>query len=81
MKKHIQIRNSYAVWHPSMMAVKIHVQAKRKGYGQVHITKAIVVEWWLHNIGYHLTLPFIKNPRIKALNERFKHVDLMVKTK
>ena len=34
------------------------------------------IEWYLHNIGYWLTLPFKKNPKIAALNERFKHLDL-----
>ena len=34
------------------------------------------IEWYLHNIGYYLTLPFIKNPTVKKLNERFKHLDL-----
>ena len=46
-----------------------------------HIRSAsplLIIEWWLHNIGYYLTLPFVKNAKIKALNERFKHVDLMV---
>lgn len=38
--------------------------------------KDMYIEWYLHNIGYWLTLPFIKNEKIKALNERFKHVDL-----
>lgn len=36
----------------------------------------LYLEWYLHNIGYYLTLPFIKNERIKALNLRFKDVDL-----
>ena len=34
------------------------------------------IEWYLHNIGYWLTLPFKKNPRIVVLNERFKHLNL-----
>jgi hypothetical protein len=38
--------------------------------------KGIYIEWWLHNIGYWFTLPFIKNKEIEALNLRFKHVDL-----
>lgn len=33
-------------------------------------------EWWLHNIGYYITLPFIFIPCIKKLNLRFKDVDL-----
>jgi hypothetical protein len=38
--------------------------------------KGMYIEWWLHNIGYYITLPFIKNDIILCLNERFKHLDL-----
>lgn len=34
------------------------------------------LEWYLHNIGYYLTLLFLKNETINKLNYRFKHVDL-----
>ena len=37
---------------------------------------SMYIEWWLHNIGYWITLPFTKIKVIKNLNERFKHVDL-----
>lgn len=67
MKQHIQIKNSYNIWKPSEM--RLHVKA---------LTLALIIEWWLHNIGYYVTLPFIENDKIKALNERFKHVDLFV---
>lgn len=67
MKKHIRIWNSYNIWKPSRMKELIQSNSP-----------ALMVEWWLHNIGYYLTLPFVKNTKIKALNERFKHVDLMV---
>lgn len=78
MKKHVQIRDSYDVWHPEIMHRAIHIEAIRNGIGEVVVTDALIIEWLLHNIGYYLTLPFVKNPKIKALNERFKHVDLMV---
>lgn len=67
MKQHIQIKNSYTIWKPSQM--KEHIRSA---------SPLLIIEWWLHNIGYYLTLPFVKNAKIKALNERFKHVDLMV---
>jgi hypothetical protein len=38
--------------------------------------KGMIIEWYLHNIGYWMTLPFIKNEKIKTINERFKHLDL-----
>ena len=78
MKKHIQIRYSYRVWNPATMKRIITNQAFHKGIYDVVVTDALLIEWWLHNIGYYLTLPFIKKPKFTALNERFKHVDLMV---
>lgn len=83
MKKHIQIKNSYDVWLPTTMKTLIYGKYSRE-YGDYSSSLKIkhlaylVIEWWLHNVGYYLTLPLIKNPKIKALNERFKHVDLMV---
>lgn len=38
--------------------------------------RGMYIEWYLHNIGYYLTLPLIKNELIKKLNLRFKDVDL-----
>ena len=38
--------------------------------------KGMYIEWYLHNLGYWFTLPFVKHTKIKSLNERFKHVDL-----
>ena len=73
MKKHIHIRLSYDVWSPARMRKYIIAYG---GNGK-HIF-LLVIEWWLHNIGYYLTYPFTANPKIDALNERFKHVDLMV---
>ena len=67
MKQHIQIKNSYTIWKPYRMKELIP-----------SASPLLITEWWLHNIGYYLTLPFVKNAKIKALNERFKHVDLMV---
>lgn len=66
-KRHIQIRCSYNIWLSSKMREYVPT-----------ITLPLIIEWWLHNIGYYLTLPFIKNAKIKALNDRFKHVDLMI---
>lgn len=81
MKKHVQIKNSYTTWQIPMMTHHIFAEAKFVPdieWMSKHLT-LIAIEWWIHNIGYYLTLPFIKNPKIKALNERFKHVDLMIK--
>ena len=67
MKKHIQIKDSYNTWSPSEM---------RKLIGDA--SKLLVIEWWLHNIGYWFTLPFIYNKAMHKINLRCKDVDLMV---
>ena len=76
MRQHIQIKYCYKIWDPAVMEIMIWVRChpyKAKNYAPY------IIEWWLHNIGYYLTLPYIDAPKIKALNDRFKHVDLMVK--
>ena len=80
--KNIHIENSYNTWLIDSMNTKIHIECY-KTYGSIYADqilnrtyKDMYIEWYLHNIGYWLTLPFIKNEKIKALNERFKHVDL-----
>ena len=80
--KVIRIENSYKDWDYRMMWCKITLEC----YKQFQMCRAdrvlhrsyigMYIEWYLHNIGYWLTLPFIKNEKIKTLNERFKHVDL-----
>ena len=80
--KNIHIQNSYNTWSTTAMYAKILIESWQQ-YNDVKadrvLKRSIVgmyIEWYLHNIGYYLTLPFIKNDTIKALNERFKHVDL-----
>lgn len=80
--KYIHIENSYYVWSIDNMSAFIMSESAEK-YGNIFANevlnrswKSMYVEWWLHNIGYWLTLLFIKNERIKTLNERFKHLDL-----
>lgn len=80
--KNIRIENSYRIWSIDHMTVFIMAECSDK-YGDIFANKMLnrswqgmYIEWWLHNIGYYLTLPFVKNEKIKALNERFKHVDL-----
>lgn len=82
MMKNIHIENSYNEWSTTMMWAMINTEC----YDKYHIFfadevlnrsyRGMYIEWWLHNIGYWVTLPFIKNEKIKALNTRFKHVDL-----
>jgi hypothetical protein len=80
--KVIKIENSYKIWDIPTMIIKIEHECLNK-YGTRDADKVLnrsytgmYIEWWLHNIGYWLTLPFIKKENIKNLNNRFKHVDL-----
>ena len=80
--KNIHIENSYKIWSTTMMWAMIAVECENK-YNSLRADQVLnrsyismYIEWWLHNIGYWATLPFINNEKIKSLNERFKHVDL-----
>lgn len=80
--KNIHIENSYKIWSTKTMFWLITEKCCDKY--NVYLADIILnrsylgmyIEWYLHNIGYYLTLPFINKESIKALNERFKHVDL-----
>ena len=78
MKKHIQIKNSYKIWKPSVMKHLIEFRCRLDRFIPKSYTPYII-EWWLHNIGYYLTKPFISLPFINKINIRCKDVDLMVK--
>lgn len=80
--KNIHIENSYNVWNTQKMK-KILILESYRQYKNCYVEnvlnrtyKSLYTEWWLHNIGYYLTLPFIKNEKINNINQRFKHVDL-----
>lgn len=78
----IQIKDSYAVWLPKNMKPLIYKATKEK-YG-ISFPAALLnrsynsmyIEWWLHNIGYYITLPFIWISFLKKINLRCKDVDL-----
>ena len=80
--KSVQIKNSYSTWSTDVMKELIMDACFRKYKRRNAVKllnrtyKSMYTEWYMHNIGYYLTLPFINNKRIAALNERFKHVDL-----
>lgn len=77
MRKHIQIKNSYNTWSSQTMKneIKLRVPNCCNKYA------LLIVEWWLHNIGYWVTLPFVRVDAIKRINLRCKDVDLMVEEK
>lgn len=82
IKKNIHIENSYNEWLTSNMRSLIRIKCFDR-YQSFDVDKVLnrtyrgmYIEWYLHNTGYWLTLPFKKNPRIVVLNERFKHLNL-----
>lgn len=80
--KSIKIKNSYDVWRPRDHRWYANREVYEK-YGVENASKClnrtwigIYIEWWLHNIGYYITKPFVNNEKIKSYNLRFKNVDL-----
>ena len=80
--KNLHIEDSYKVWSTGHMWAEIihkcHIEYGRLDADKVlnRSYRGMYIEWYLHNIGYYLTLPFIKKDSIKKLNLRFKDVDL-----
>ena len=72
---HIQIQRSFNVWSPKQMI--LHIKMRTPLY--VKNYNIYIAEWFLHNIGYYVTLPFIKNEYIKHINIRCRDVDLIIK--
>ena len=81
--KVIHIENSCNIWDRTTMAGLMIDQCVDK-YSTCEVEKALnrswlslYVEWWLHNIGYWITKPFIwLNSKINKINLRCKDVDL-----
>lgn len=78
----LHIENSYNTWLPSTMRSTMTAAAMDK-YQTIDYTtllnrseRSLIIEWWIHNIGYYVTLPFCNNEKVAAINLRFKHVDL-----
>lgn len=67
-KQHIQVANSYNTW--SLRKMKAMLPDCSEGF------LLIAIEWWLHNIGYWVTLPLGK--AFEGINARCKDVDLMI---
>lgn len=81
-KKNLHIVDSYRFWSIDTMTVFIMDECATN-YKSVFANKvlnrswkSLFIEWWLHNIGYYLTKPLCHIPFFKALNKRFKDVDL-----
>jgi hypothetical protein len=78
MKKHIKIKYGFQYWKPSK--IKKIIDYKLQPYKAIKYAPYII-EWWLHNIGYYLTYAYTFIPSLKRINNRCKHVDLLVEVK
>lgn len=79
--KKIHIENSYNIWSTSIMWGKITAESWCK-YQDMQADRVLnrsyrgmYIKWYLHNIGYWITLPFAKNTTMKSINEKYKHID------
>ena len=80
--KNLHLENSYKIWQTDEMRTMICRKA-HEVYDCFIPTKllnrsylSMYVEWWLHNIGYYVTLPFSFIECIKKINLRCKDVDI-----
>ena len=80
--KNLHIENSFTTWNKYDMFTRITDLCKDK-YGSYLADKLLnrtyigmFIEWWLHNLGYYVTLPFCCNKAIKNINLRCRDLDL-----
>lgn len=80
--KNLHFDNSYKIWSTfdmkSEIIHKCHILYDSMDADKIlnRSYKGMYIEWYLHNIGYYITLPFVNNEYIKSLNNRFKDLDL-----
>ena len=80
--KNLHIENSYNIWSKAKMRSIIDKKCFENYNSSDAATilnrpyRSLYLEWWLHNIGYYLTLPFCANKKINSFNTRFRDVDL-----
>ena len=80
--KNLHFNNSYNIWDTTTMWGMINEECAKK-YDQLFADDVLnrsyngmYLEWYLHNIGYYLTLPFCEYDFIRRLNIRFRDLDL-----
>lgn len=74
--KNIHINNSYNIWSIYKMK-QIILQYHSSPLTYLNRSWiSLYIEWYLHNIGYYITLPFKFIPFFQCVNLRFKDVDL-----
>lgn len=80
----IQIKNSYKVWRRAMMQIRMEWEMMEMDVDffispedYLHRSyRSMYIEWWLHNIGYYISLPLKKWEFWREINQRCKDVDL-----
>lgn len=78
----VHIENSYDIWSPDKMLVLIMDECTEK-YGTPFANiilnrtwKGMYIEWWLHNIGYYVSLWMRRWSFMSEINDRCRSVDL-----
>lgn len=80
--KNIRIDNSYDVWFTDEMDEIIISRCMEKyntGNASYILNRpyfSMHIEWWIHNILYHITKQFCHIETFKNINLRCKNVDL-----
>ena len=77
--RNIHISDSYNIWDIDMMKTLILSSLEYFVDPEVYLNRSyssMYIEWILHNIGYYVTLPFIKINFLKIINNRCKDIDL-----
>lgn len=78
----IHIVDSYKVWDTEIMQGKIKAESSK--HYDTWDARAVLnrswismyIEWYLHNFGYYLTLPFKRFYQLNKINLRCKDLDL-----
>lgn len=74
--KNIHINNSYNIWSIKIMKQIILQYHNNPTFYLNRSWLSLYIEWYLHNIGYYITLLLCFIPYIKKQNIRCKDVDL-----
>lgn len=72
----IVITNGYKFWSYQEMKwiLELAIKDPKSEYNRTYL--GMIIEWYLHNFGYYITLPFKFIPAIKKINYRCKDVNL-----
>ena len=78
----IQIKDSYKIWSAATMVDMIQdacfdkYEDNAANYVLNRSYRGMIIEWYLHNIGYYITYFFTEYNCIAKINKRLRDVDL-----